>query len=174
MNKSLDKLCIFLATGFGAGFLASGLHSFFRREASTRNTGAGFLGSCVGMVFVASGFPLSGFSGLLLLLVFTALSMAISGRAEKIFERKDDSRIVIDEIAGILWAFAFLPASAALWGSRLLFLAAGFALLRIFDVLKLPFRQAQNLQGGLGVVLDDVLAGLLANVVLQVAVRSSF
>ena len=78
----------------------------------------------------------------------------------------DAKPIVADEIVGML---------VAVWGiARLqapepgLFLAAAFLLFRIFDILKpFPIRQSQRLPGGWGVVGDDILAGLAANVVLR-------
>jgi phosphatidylglycerophosphatase A len=74
---------------------------------------------------------------------------------------KDPSVVVCDEIAGMAVAAAFLPLTAAT-------LLAAFLLFRFFDVLKPPpIRQAEQLPGGLGIVADDLLAGLVANLVLR-------
>lgn len=83
--------------------------------------------------------------------------------AERSFGQKDDSRIIIDEVVGYWTAVALLP--------RTLFpLAAGFLLFRILDSIKLPpYRWLERLPGGLGVVMDDVGAGLVANIALRVA-----
>ena len=166
-------IIIFLATGFGSGILADtvsrGLKSFKRHSILQNYTGAGFLGTCVGMVFVALWLPLlKGGMALTALAGITVLSVYISGRAEDIFGNKDDPRIVIDEIVGILWTFYWLPPFNAGFTSWLLI--AGFVLFRVFDVLKLPFKDVQNFRGGLGIVLDDLLAGLLANVFLRIAI----
>jgi len=75
----------------------------------------------------------------------------------------DPGRVTIDEVVGTLVTFFLNPAS--LWG-----LGAGFFIWRFFDIVKLPFvDRAQRLPGGWGVMVDDVLAGVLANIVLRVA-----
>ena len=167
----LDGAVVFLATGLGLGFAAS-LGSRAARKlrifkSSPRLTGAGLLGSLLGLALAWLGFPLAGKTGLFSLLALTGLSIVLTGRAETVLGAHDDSRIILDEVCGMLWALAFLPAGPhSLW-----ILAAGLVLFRLFDVLKLPIPQAQDLKGGLGVVMDDVLAGLLANALLQVLVR---
>jgi phosphatidylglycerophosphatase A len=84
-----------------------------------------------------------------------------AGRAEALIGQKDPGAIVVDEFAGYLVALAFLPQTAG-------YLVAGFILFRAFDILKpFPVRELQNLRGGMGVMADDVAAGLLANVALQ-------
>ena len=89
-----------------------------------------------------------------------------AGRAEDILGGHDHSRIVIDEVAGLVVAGAFLPAT---W------LAAGlaFAFFRLFDVLK-PFPAGAidaHLKGGLGVVGDDLVAGAYAGLVTYALLR---
>jgi phosphatidylglycerophosphatase A len=78
---------------------------------------------------------------------------------------KDNYRVVIDEVAGMWISMLWIPITAP----RLLL---GLVLFRLLDIYK-PFfiRRAEKLPGGLGVMMDDVLAGLYANVVLQVLVR---
>ncbi len=97
--------------------------------------------------------------------LFVCVASWIAGRAEKVFGRKDSSRIVIDEVAGYLAATLFLPAT---WGVLL----AAFAFFRLFDVLK-PFPAAhidRQLHGGWGVVLDDVVAGIYAQACVRLLV----
>ena len=98
--------------------------------------------------------------------LLTLLAVYASGEAERIFGRKDSPRIVIDEIVGFLWSLALVAPT----GWRIV---AAFFLFRIFDILKpQPARWCQDrLPGGWGVVGDDVMAGLWANVVLQVALH---
>ncbi len=87
-----------------------------------------------------------------------------AGRAEKLLGRKDDGSIVIDEIAGFLVSMILVPRGWA-W------IAAGFFLFRLFDVVKpWPVKRLQDLHGGPGIVLDDVGAGIYTNIVLQVTV----
>ncbi|WP_107827441.1 phosphatidylglycerophosphatase A [Mucilaginibacter yixingensis] len=76
---------------------------------------------------------------------------------------KDSSRVVIDEVAGMLIAILFLP-------HNIYVLAGGLLLFRFFDILKpLGIRKMEALKGGTGVMADDVLAGVYSNLVLQLA-----
>ncbi len=86
-----------------------------------------------------------------------------AGRAETILGKKDSPSIVIDEIAGYLIAMFLVPAG---WG----YIAAGFFLFRIFDIVKpRPLFDLQEVHGGLGVMLDDIGAGVYTNITLQIA-----
>lgn len=77
---------------------------------------------------------------------------------------KDSYRVVIDEVSGMMVSMLFLPESMYL-------LLAGLILFRFFDILKpLYIRRMEALPGGTGVMMDDVLAGVYANIVLQIAV----
>ncbi len=82
--------------------------------------------------------------------------------AEKAFGTKDSGQIVIDEVLGYAVAVLFLPMTAS-------YLIAGFFLFRFFDIVKPPpVRQIERaFSGGLGVMMDDVAAGVCANLVLQ-------
>ncbi len=78
----------------------------------------------------------------------------------------DNGKIVIDEIAGMWISLLFLP---KIWAVFLL----SFLLFRAMDIVKpLGARQIQKLPGGWGVVADDVLAGIYANLLGQVAVMA--
>ena len=75
---------------------------------------------------------------------------------------KDPSRVVIDESAGMCISLLFLPIS-------IYYMAAGLVLFRFFDIVKPLFiRNTENLPGGWGIMLDDVLAGIYSNLILQV------
>jgi phosphatidylglycerophosphatase A len=77
---------------------------------------------------------------------------------------KDSYRVVIDEVAGQMIALLFIPLTN-------INLLIGLFLFRFFDILKpLGIRKLEKLPGGTGVMMDDVLAGVYANVVLQVIV----
>ncbi len=93
---------------------------------------------------------------------FFFLSVWISENAEAFFRKKDDPRIVIDEIIGFLIAMLWLPKTTR-------FIIIGFFLFRFFDIFKpFPIRRLETrLKGGYGVVMDDVLAGVYANIVLH-------
>ena len=75
---------------------------------------------------------------------------------------KDSTHIVIDELCGYMISVIFIPKSIG-------YLIAAFILFRIFDIFKPPPIRAieRNVPGGAGIMLDDVLAGIYANVCLQ-------
>jgi len=76
-------------------------------------------------------------------------------------DNPDPSEVVIDEVMGMVVATAYLPLTP-------LVLIASFALFRVFDIAKpFPVRQFEKLPGGWGIVMDDVIAGVYANVVLR-------
>ena len=90
----------------------------------------------------------------------------MAGRAEIIFQQKDSRYIVIDEVAGIFLCMAFLPYNAVL-------LVAGFFIFRLLDTLKpFPAGRLQNLKGSLGIMLDDLVAALYTNIILQIVLRA--
>jgi phosphatidylglycerophosphatase A len=97
------------------------------------------------------------------LIAFLFLSVWISENAEIFFGKKDDTRIVIDEMIGFLIAMLWVPKTTR-------FIIIGFFLFRFFDILKpFPIRGLEKrLKGGFGVVLDDVLAGVYANIILEI------
>ncbi len=91
-----------------------------------------------------------------------------AGAAERYFRSKDPHAVVIDEVAGQLVALAFVPLGAGWY-------FAGFFLFRLFDVVKpYPARRLERVPGGPGIVLDDLAAGLYANILLQAALRFWF
>jgi phosphatidylglycerophosphatase A len=101
---------------------------------------------------------------MLFILLFVA-GCAIAGAAEKLFDRHDASTIVIDEVFGMIAALAFNPTG---W----LALAVAFVSFRLFDVLKpWPASYFDRMRGGGGVMLDDLAAGIYANLVLQILRR---
>lgn len=78
----------------------------------------------------------------------------------------DSNRVVIDEVHGMLVSLFLLPSG---WQ----YLLAAFVLFRFFDIAKpLGVKKMENFRSGWGVMLDDVLAGLYSNVLLQIAVKS--
>ncbi|MCL4244774.1 MAG: phosphatidylglycerophosphatase A [Candidatus Dadabacteria bacterium] len=102
---------------------------------------------------------------MLLTAVVIAVSVWASDVTEKAAGRTDPGFIVADEVSGYLVTMAFAPVSVTS-------VVLGFFLFRLFDITKPPpARQLERLGGGLGIVMDDVAAGVYANVVLQVVVR---
>lgn len=100
-------------------------------------------------------------------MIITLLAVIFSIFISQAYENKvgthDCQEIVIDEVVGFMVAMTWLPMT---WTSLL----AGFVLFRLLDALKpVPIRWVdQKIDGGLGVVADDVVAGLIANLILQV------
>jgi phosphatidylglycerophosphatase A len=83
--------------------------------------------------------------------------------AERYFGGVDPGPIVIDEVVGMLITLAFIPGLG--WSGAL----AGFLLFRIFDVIKpFPAGRFEQLHGGLGVMADDAMAAVYANVALRI------
>jgi phosphatidylglycerophosphatase A len=145
-------------------FIATGAYSGFSPFAP------GTAGSLVGVLVVWMAYgPLWSDSPLLALVAFVAafiISCWIAGRAEEIFKEPDSSKIVIDEVLGMV---------ATMYGNPLAvpWMVAGFVLFRIFDVMK-PFPAGwidRRVEGGTGVMLDDLTSAIYANILLQVARR---
>ncbi len=81
--------------------------------------------------------------------------------AERYFGGIDPGPIVLDEVVGMLITLAFIPVG---WSGAL----AGFLLFRIFDIIKpYPARALERLHGGLGVMADDAMAAIYANLSLR-------
>ncbi|MCA1591456.1 MAG: phosphatidylglycerophosphatase A [Acidobacteria bacterium] len=84
-------------------------------------------------------------------------------RAEKLLGKKDPGAVVVDEVAGQLIAFVFVPPGRWLW-----LIVVGFIAFRLFDIWKpYPIRRLESLGGGLGIMADDVLAGAYAAVLMS-------
>lgn len=91
------------------------------------------------------------------------LAIVTAGAAEKIIDSKDPGIVVIDEIIGMLIALIGVPAQPVP-------MISAFILFRIFDIFK-PFPVSwadKRLNGGTGIVMDDVIAGIYACAVMQV------
>jgi phosphatidylglycerophosphatase A len=96
-------------------------------------------------------------------LVLSAISIWAGNKMVKVFKNKDPQQAVIDEVVGQVIGLAFLPLFAP-WYLILL----GFFIFRFFDILKpYPINSLQNLPGGLGVVADDILAGIYTAILLS-------
>ncbi len=96
------------------------------------------------------------------LILFIGFSVWVSQAAEKLLNEKDPGCIIIDEIAGMAVTLFGFPFS--IWIGL-----AGFMVFRFFDILK-PFPIGlleKKLPGGVGVVADDLAAGIIGNLVLR-------
>jgi phosphatidylglycerophosphatase A len=146
----MNRFILMLATGFGVGYSP---------------IAPGTLGTLIAIpvYYFLSAIPSPLYE--ITLIGFFFLSVWISENAEIIFGKKDDPRIVIDEMMGFLVTM--------LWVHRSAFsITMGFFLFRIFDIIKPPpIRRLERTKGGFGVVLDDVLAGVYANIILHIIGR---
>lgn len=144
------KLILALATGIGVGYFP-----FF----------PGTMGTFLAVPLSVAVNRLAAHSllqGSLTLVTFICAAVWVSSRGEIFLARKDPGNIVIDEIAGFLVANFIAPPG-------LMALALAFVLFRIFDIIKVfPASRLQTLAGGLGIVADDVIAGIYTFVILRV------
>jgi len=147
MLKKNRTFFLLLGTGFGSGYFS---------------LAPGTAGTAVGICFFWCFAKFSPLLYLITLFSFIFLSAWIADGAEKILEQKDARTIVIDEIAGFLVTMLWIPCT-------LINVGIGFFLFRLLDILK-PYPAGwidRNLSGGWGIVLDDVAAGIYANLILQ-------
>jgi phosphatidylglycerophosphatase A len=139
-----DRVAMFFATGFG-----SGLSPFAPGTAGTL-VAAGILA----LLATTDLPPLA--TTLALAILATLGCLWIGSRVERVTAGKDPQCFVLDEFAGFYVAVA-LPGNA--WPS-LTELVIAFLLFRLFDIIKpWPARRLQDLRGGLGIVIDDLIAG---------------
>jgi phosphatidylglycerophosphatase A len=152
MKKLLLFLETILTTGFGTGF------------APIASATYGSALACVVLWFLPG---LLIWPGLLLIVPFALLGVWLATRGEKRWGH-DASPIVIDELVGQWITLFFVPHSIALF-------IAGFFLFRLFDIWKpLGIHKTQQLNGGWGVMVDDVLAGILSLLCLQLLTLTPF
>lgn len=149
MNRVIRTIILFISQGAYAGRFP---------------IAPGTAGTVVGVLIYLGAkhlgtFPYAGFC-----VVLSAVGTWAAGRAEKILGCKDCPSIVVDEIAGYLIAMFMVPPS---WE----YSVAGFLVFRLFDIAKpWPLKRLQDLDGGFGVMMDDLGAGLYTNIALQLAV----
>lgn len=115
------------------------------------------------LIFILIGNNTTGY--ILITALILLLGFGVCGRAERIFNQKDSRLIVIDEVAGMLLALLFLP-------YNLIIGVLAFILFRILDIAKpYPANGLQRLSGSRGIMVDDIIAGLYANIILQAVLR---
>lgn len=102
---------------------------------------------------------------LILLSALVIIGFAVAKPAEQLLGEKDSSRIVIDEVCGMLIALLFLPLDIRV-------VVTAFLLFRILDAFKArPASELEKLPNGIGVMADDIVAGIYTNIILQVVLR---
>jgi phosphatidylglycerophosphatase A len=147
----VDALATVVATGLGSGY------SPFA---------PGTAGSAVGLALF---WPMRGLSPLALavaIVLVSAVGVAAAGRVARLAGVEDPGLVVVDEVAGMwvtLWLLPVTPLIAGL----------GFLAFRVMDVFKpWPARDLEHLPGGWGIMADDLMAGVYANLLLRVLLVS--
>ena len=124
----------------------------------------GTAGTVVGMALYFLQYLVFGtdvwISNLVIVLLMIYPSIKLGDDAEKFYGKKDPQEVVLDEVMGYWITMLFIPFD---WKLALI----GFVLFRIFDIIKpYPINKLEKLNGGLGIMIDDYIAGVYANIVL--------
>jgi len=152
-TKSVSQLLLrCIATGFGVGYLP---------------LAPGTWGSLAAVLLLVLIYQFSGTYQLavhvILTIVLFPLAWFTSGFVSREDQDKDPKFVVIDEIFGQFLCLLWVPFLSFSW-------IFGFALFRFFDIVKpFPAKQCERLPGGLGIVMDDLVAGIYAGLILWLA-----
>lgn len=150
-SKILNLLVKIITTFFGAGFFPL-----------VPGTFASMVG--VFLFYLIKGRPVLYISLTFILII---LGFWLSGKAERLFARKDARCIVIDEVAGVLLCFMNIAYDVKL-------LIVAFILFRILDALKpFPAARLEHRRGSIGIMADDIVAGIYTNIILQIVLLGS-
>jgi phosphatidylglycerophosphatase A len=142
-----DRLKLFFASGFLTGYFP---------------IASGTVGSFLAILIYLF---IPGFSEPYILVIFILFFLIIgiytSDFAEKVYGF-DPPEVVIDEIVGMWITMLFVPKTFVLS-------AIGFLLFRVFDIIKpFPAKQSQQIKGGLGIMIDDLIAGFYSLIILHI------
>ncbi|HWF89944.1 MAG TPA: phosphatidylglycerophosphatase A [Pyrinomonadaceae bacterium] len=106
---------------------------------------------------------------LVFIIVVTAVGTWAATRTEELSERKDPGKVVVDEVAGQLIALFPLTLFTS-WSTMAVIVS--FILFRFFDIVKpYPANRLQELNGGAGVMFDDLVAGVYAAVIVSIILK---
>jgi phosphatidylglycerophosphatase A len=145
-STPLDALATAVATGLGSGYSP---------------VAPGTAGSLVGLALFWGVHHLSLPGQAAATAAMFALGVAAAGHVARRMGVEDPGRVVADEVAGMWVSLLGLPLTGVT-------AAAAFVLFRIFDVFKpYPARDLERLPGGWGIMCDDVMAGIYANLLLR-------
>ncbi len=149
----MDKVLMLIASGLGLGYLPI-----------APGTWGTLLAFPIQFLLLYLGLAPMPYALTLIGLFF--LGVGAAGSAEKILDRADPGLVVIDEVVGMLIGLISVPMTLPAWG-------LAFFVFRFFDILKpYPIRLIdQRCHGGVGIMLDDVLAGLYTLAIMQLAIR---
>ena len=145
----MTRVALLLATAGGAGYAP---------------VAPGTFGSAVGIVVYLLTRDLGTAAQWTILAAVSVVGVWASSAAARHFGREDPGAVVIDEVAGQLMTYLLLDLS---WDGIVL----GFLLFRVFDIIKpWPARQLEDLHGGLGIMADDLMAGVYGWITLAILV----
>ena|SRR5687767_12379956 len=106
----------------------------------------------------------------LIVTLLTWVGIWAASRTEDLLGRKDPGVVVIDEVAGLLLTFLFIPIPAKPW-----MMVTGFLLFRAFDIVKpYPARRLESLHSGMGIMADDIVAGAYAAIAVALLIGLSW
>lgn len=144
------------ATSLGIGYIGKG----------GGTVAAAVTALCWYLALAGSATQIAGLWPLVFTIVVTLLGVW-SGNEVEPYWGKDDKKVVIDEVSGMCVSLLFLPVTP-------FYVLAGLVLFRFFDIRKpLMIRRTEQMNGGWGVMMDDVVAGIYTNLILQIVYHSS-
>ena len=115
----------------------------------------GAVGVAFGIVVAYLVHPLPLFNKILITLILIVLAVPLSTKAEKLFQKKDCKKIIIDEVIGVLIATIWFTNLSIIMFISILFIYG------LFDAIKIyPANISERLYGGWGIVIDDIIAGI--------------
>ena len=143
-----EKTVLFVASGFKTGYIPFAPGTF---------------GTDLGLPICFFLSKMDILPALLAVFVFTLLAIYIANEAQSILRLNDPGCIVIDEISGLMIALLGIP-------FNLFYAVLGFTIFRLFDIFKpFPIRLFEKkFSGGVGVVIDDVAAGIYSNLLIRI------
>lgn len=162
MNPGLRLLLRQLPDRVVVGLCTCGPVGYWGRAPGTNGTLLGL--ALYTVLFFQAGFVAS----VLLTLILVSLAILMCDEGERRLQKRDPGEIILDEVVAIPVCFLGLAPTMAASGYVWLYMLAGFALFRFFDILK-PFgiNRLQQYSGGIGVVLDDLAAAVAVNLTLR-------
>jgi len=143
-----NKIILLIATGFFSGKIPFAPGTF---------------GTIVALPFALLFLIIPSYLHAIYVTCFILAAIYFADKAQKIINKKDPGCIVIDEIAGYVVALSIVPVT-------LNYLCIGFCIFRFFDILKpAPAKYFEDsFSGGAGIVLDDIMAGILTAFILRI------
>lgn len=119
----------------------------------------------IGLLYVTSFYSSSLFAQIIISICALVITYIVCRAAVKVFGTLDPAAVVMDEVCGTILTFVHIPFHVTTW-------VIGFLLFRFFDISKCcGLTYLEKIGNGLGVMLDDVAAGILSNVILRTMIN---